>query len=200
MSFVSFPVGNCEAVIHGLLDGIPTVNTLGAKFISGSPTSTDGAALAAALEAWWVAELQTSLTTVASIESVTVYDLSSPSGWVANVTAHHAGTGGGTAVPNNVAMTITFQTAQRGRSFRGRNYLGGLATAVLADQKTWASGAISIGNNAYGALPTAMAAVGFNHEVLSRRTGKAQRLVGVSTGVLNYRANAPVHTIRGRLK
>lgn len=42
------------------------------------------------------------------------------------------GSDGGFALPNNVAYTVTFLTAQRGRSFRGRNYVTGMTDGDLS--------------------------------------------------------------------
>jgi len=39
----------------------------------------------------------------------------------------------GTVLPNNSSYTVTFNTAARGRSNRGRNYIAGLNTAAMVD-------------------------------------------------------------------
>lgn len=47
---------------------------------------------------------------------------------VLNVSPPVAGSGIATPLPNNVSYTITFLTAARGRSSRGRNYIAGFTT------------------------------------------------------------------------
>jgi hypothetical protein len=200
MSFIPFPAGTVEAVLKGTVDGIPWVNIIGGKFTAGAATVGDGSNLALALNAWWVAEIAPMVVVgLCDIREVDVYDLSSSSGWVAADPDAHDGTHAAPMVPNNVCQTVTFQTASRGRSYRGRNFIGGLATAFLADQKTWSASQVSALNGAYAALPTAMTGVGFDHVVLSRFTAHAPRALGVATVVTGYRANAPVHTMRRRL-
>lgn len=200
MAFIPFPTGCVEAVLKGTVDGIPWVNVIGGQYITGAATVGDGSNLALALNAWWVANIAPLVVTgLCDIREVDVYDLTSSSGWVATDADAHDGTHATPMVPNNVAMTVTFQTANRGRSFRGRNFIAGLASALLQDQKTWSATAISAMDGAYAALPTAMTGAGFHHVVLSRQTGHAPRTTGVATIVANYRANVPVHTMRRRL-
>jgi hypothetical protein len=49
------------------------------------------------------------------------------------VTPPIGGSVGGTVLPNGTAYTVTFNTAARGRSNRGRNYIAGLNTAAMVD-------------------------------------------------------------------
>lgn len=59
-------------------------------------------------------------------------------GFVVNneVTPPVTGSDNGDPAPNQIAYTITFKTNSRGRSFRGRNYIAGLNSNVLATANT----------------------------------------------------------------
>lgn len=200
MAFIPFPAGCVEAVLKGRVDGIPVVNTIGARYLSGSATIGDGSNLAAELISWWHTNIAPLVSaTLVILDEVTVYDLTSASGWVANDPDPHPGTGSAASVPNNVAMTVTFSTALRGRSYRGRNYVPGLPSGALVNQLAWDTAITSAVEGAYTALPTAMNSVGFGHVVLSRHADHAPRTLGVATTVSGYRANAPIATMRRRL-
>lgn len=200
MAFIPFPVGTVEAIFHYFLNGIPVANSLGFATVGGAPaTVTDGQNLANALNTWANLNLADWQSENLVYSDCTVYDLTSAGGWVANETNSGPGSITTGTPPNQVSMTVTFQTANRGRSFRGRNYIVGLPEADLQDPKTWGATIIGKMVNAFAALPPAAAAVGFGHVVLSRNAGGHPRVVGVATPVLTYRVNAPVYTQRRRL-
>jgi hypothetical protein len=92
-----------------------------------------------------------------------------------------AGTDGGTANANNVAWTIKFLTGNIGRSFRGRNQIGGYTHNQMDDANhvklSYALSMIDV----YNAIKTAIETAGGAMCVLSRRADNAQRPVGIGT-------------------
>jgi hypothetical protein len=73
-------------------------------------------------------------------------------------------------MPNNVALTVSFRTAFRGRSRRGRNYVVGLVQSqVVVNTITAAVAASWI--DAYEAVGTAVSGTGFTWVVASRFSG-----------------------------
>lgn len=87
--------------------------------------------LGAAAAAWWVANIAPNVSQELSLVQVISTDLTtqtSPSVTV-NVSPAEPGTRVQASEPNNVAICISFRTALRGRSFRGRNYISGLGVS-----------------------------------------------------------------------
>lgn len=85
------------------------------------------------------------------------------------------------SVPNNVTYAITFQTASRGRSFRGRNYVPGIPLAAIVGTE--------IGDTLRGQLLTGYSnlrnLVGtsktWDQQVVSRFHNNVPRTTGVAT-------------------
>jgi hypothetical protein len=90
-------------------------------------TEADMTALAGDIVDWWQAGLALQLTTALSLQNVTVTDLKSATAASITYTTGLPDTGVGTddPLPTNVAMCVSFRTAGRGRSSRGRNYVVG---------------------------------------------------------------------------
>lgn len=199
MPFVPFGPGVVEADFQMTLSGIPVEITQGYRLISGAASPIDGASLGAVLSGWWNTELSTNLNVDCTLVNIQINDLTSAAGWQANVFNGTAGSQGGTVLPNQVAMTVTFETASRGRSYRGRNYVPGLIQADLQNPYTFNAARVAGINSVYNNLQSVVAAAGWQSVVLSRVAGGVPRVLGVTTPIVNIRANAPLATIRGRL-
>lgn len=90
-----------------------------------------------------------------------------------------AGTSASPSLPNNVAYCVSFRTAGRGRSSRGRNYIAGLSeTHVTANNLSGT--VISTFLAAYSAFSAACEADGFNWVVLSRFQNGQPRQAGLT--------------------
>ena len=115
------------------------------------------------------------------------------------ISGTHDGTQAGVAVPNNVAMSVTLKTALRGRSYRGRNFIGGLPAAALTNPSFWNPTIQAAVDNAWIQLGLAGVAAGFTHSVLSRANNGVRRTVGVAVHIETYIARLPVATMRRRV-
>lgn len=84
--------------------------------------------LANALATWWEDFMAPGLTSSLSLTGVGVTDLTTNTspGIFHPVVPNVPGEGGSPALPNNVALCVSFRSAFRGRSARGRNYVVGL--------------------------------------------------------------------------
>ena len=104
-------------------------------------TDTDMAALADALDAAVVSALKSSLATAVAYSGVDVYDIRTVGGNVVYNT-DGIGTGSDTAepLPVNLAIVVTLRTQTRGRSGRGRVYVGGFSEDKF-DGEVWSAGA-----------------------------------------------------------
>lgn len=126
MPFVPGPdVAQVELVMS--LDGQIIENTL--YFQSSADLSIELMGdLANALLGWWEDQIAPGVSESLALTQVVVTDLSTQTSPGILVPAVPAITGDGTspALPNNVALVVSFRTAFRGRSSRGRNYVAGL--------------------------------------------------------------------------
>lgn len=200
MTFIPFSDA-VEAVVQMTLGGIPAVMTLGFVDISGGGiTPTGMGILGGALHDWLFTDFKPAVASSVDFLNIHLTDLDSVSGPVVDTPLGFVGTGTGAAVPNQVAMTVTFNTALRGRSYRGRNYVGGIPASNLLNPYQWNSSVVTGFDGIYGDMAGRVDAVSWQHVVLSRYLDKAPRLIGHSEPVLGYRANAPVYTQKRRLK
>lgn len=105
---------------------------------------------------------------------------------------------GGALNPNNVAAVLSLRTGLRGRSFRGRTYIGGqlegnnIGDEINADY-------IEDVLDAYDQFQSLMLTAGFTWVVASRYSNNAPRLVGVTTTISELRMNTRIDTQRRRL-
>jgi|SRR5215204_1884785 len=102
------------------------------------------------------------------------------------------------ALPNNVALCITFFTDLAGRSFRGRSYMPGLSEAhvILSEISTIQATAFA---NVYIELVDALSLAGFELVVTSFQSGLAPRVAAVSTPITAVGVNTTVDSQRRRL-
>jgi len=158
--------------------------------------------LAEELAALWEAEIMPALSFNLTLVAVTATDQetsTSPS----YVHVVSPAVGGGQAqesASNNVAACVTFLTAQRGRGGRGRNYLAGIPEDSL-DQNTLSPTFMSAIISGYEAIGTALAALSFNHAIVSfQQEGAPAFTGGVPKLVTGYRfADNVVDSQRRRL-
>lgn len=133
MPFVPAP-GTTEVELRFNLSGENAENTL--YFNKAVDwTAAEMTALAADLVTWWVAGPATQLSTSVALLSLHCSDLSSDVGAVIDysVGLPSGGTEAVEGMPNNVAPCISFHTGVRGRSARGRNYIGGIGITKVTE-------------------------------------------------------------------
>lgn len=155
--------------------------------------------LHAALLQWWEDYIMAQLNQTVTAVDITSYDMTSSSGFVVT-TPFAAGVIGANAsppAPLNAAMTVTFRTTVRGRSGRGRNYLGGWGENQL-DQRLFVAGTVSAIQSGYSLLPGDIAATGADHVVASLYSGGAPRTAGITYLVTEYDANVVIYSQRKR--
>lgn len=155
-----------------------------------------------ALISWWDTQFQPITSDTMSLVEVFVTDLTTDTSFTVSDTAGLPLTGASTteALPANVAHCVSFRTAQRGRSARGRNYVAGMTEAdtngslisstIVADHVT-----------AYTILLGAGAFVpGLEWVVVSRFHNGAPRVAGLAIPITNVLSvDAVVDSQRRRL-
>lgn len=167
-------------------------------------------ALAALVETWWEDNVQAHLSSDIELNEVFATDLTSSTGPVSSFTTGLplGGTVGVEAEPANVAPCISFKTANRGRSFRGRNYIPGIPGTFVAGNHMsgeWMADMV----DAYEALNAAVSGESWVHVVISRFSGSTivdgkkiptPRVAAVVTPVTTYSfVDDVVDSQRGRL-
>jgi hypothetical protein len=92
-------------------------------------------------------------------------------------------------LPNNNSLTVSFRTALRGRSFRGRNYIVGIVQDQLAGANILSDATVTAWQDGYNALKAMAADLGLQWVVVSRFSGvdgdgkPIPRVAGVTTPV-----------------
>lgn len=136
------------------------------------PDPTNMEALGVDIVDWWSGGLQPLQNLAVSLREVVITDMTTATG--PQVT--HIGPlpldGDVTeeALPQNDTLCISFRTANRGRSFRGRNFFVGLSRTQYIDNDA-TGGFIDSYTTAYEALLGGAATAGWNWVVASRFSG-----------------------------
>lgn len=126
---------------------VPAVNTLKAElrytkeaqqcenvlyFVgSAGVTPTLATTLGNNLIGWWNTNMKTRTAADMTLREVYITDMSNATSFTVSITTGlpSAGTDAGESLPSNVALCVSFRTANRGRSGRGRNYVMGMTEA-----------------------------------------------------------------------
>src|SRR3954449_11091714 len=132
MPFVAIP-STLKLLIRGVSDNQPVYNVLHYKYTGTAPAS---AAIITFLNSWLTAHQVQWLAchgpnyTLVGLDGT---DISTPTGGFGTVTVagpSNVGTMTGGAVPNNVALAVSWRTGFVGRRNRGRTFIGGLSTSA----------------------------------------------------------------------
>lgn len=196
------PVENTVMVeLRATLNGEPIENTL-YFFSEDGVTLTNMGVLAAYVDDWWFAEMKSLISPAYVYRETYITDLTTETGPTLTSTANAALTGSnvnGSALPGNVAFALSFRTPNRGRSGRGRNYIGGLTEGDVTANSLATSRADSF-RDAYSAFlsealfPYRWVVVSRYHDGVLRSEGLVQP---VSTVLYT---DLKIDTMRGRLK
>lgn len=197
MAFI--PVPDCvEVVIRGTWGGQIVSITLG--FCKGTEvTETDMDDLADALFDWVTDDLSDLQATTFTWNNINVTNLSSATALSKDYPMTVAGGAIAPTVTNNVTPVITFSTDQRGRSYRGRNYLPGAPSGAMASSVAVTGAFVTSALTAYANLATIIATTVFTHVVISRYTNGAPRTEGIGTPITAYSMDTPTDSQRRRL-
>jgi len=176
-----------------------TENTLYFEGVA-PPTATEMEDIAEQVVAWFAATYDDVVSTATSLTMVRVTDLTTQSSpGIEYVTGlPDAGANADAPLPNNVTATVKFLTALRGRSFRGRNYIVGMTESQVNGNLIDAANA-NAWTSRYANLATNIAALGFDHVVVSRISGGVERTTGLTTPVTGYTMDLVIDSQRRRL-
>jgi len=119
-----------QVTIEGRMDGQLTILDLYFQN-SGAVTQLNLGNIASAVSNWIQLQLAPLLSNDWTSLRVKAVDLDTQTGPVSEAPAVFAGGVTSEAAPNNVAACVSFRTAQRGRSGRGRNFVPGIPNSVI---------------------------------------------------------------------
>lgn len=148
----------------------------------------------------WTTFLRPTMTNEVSLSNIKVTDLTTQfsNGIEYSTGLPLAGSSVAPASPNNVTLSVTWVTAFRGRSFRGRTYHIGLKESEVGQNEVTVSYA-GIMAAFYGALFTSVPSTGETMVVVSYREGNAPRAEGLATPIIGISINRTVDSQRRRL-
>lgn len=174
------------------INGAATENCLG-FYIGGADFATSAATICDAWEGsvWGAIRALAPPTTI--LREMYVVDLSAADAPTYTQLAFDetdAGTVLTDSLPNNAALVVSLRTANRGRSARGRNYIGGLAEGTVTNS-VYLSTAIDPILGAYEDCRAALQALGITMVVLSKETGGAPRAAIAPYIVTEYVVTTP---------
>lgn len=182
MAFI--PAPNTALVeLRYLQDNQNVENTLWFENAAGWTEATL-VALGLAIREWWVDNLQGGIGQDVTLREIYVTDQTSATGLSATITSGLPlpGTASTDATTNSNTLCVSFRTAQRGRSYRGRNYVVGLPINAL-DQNTVTAGYRNFVQAAYAALLTVAADQNSQWVVVSKQLNNVPRTVAARTPV-----------------
>lgn len=152
---------------------------------SAQPDSVLAGQLATALVTWWTNNIRLFVSSDMTLTEVFITDISSQEGFTLShvVSPPLAGTAIGESLPSNVALCISFRTAFRGRSGRGRNYVAGCTEANCAGS-FFSTAYVNAMVSAYGLLMGAGNFVpGLGWTIVTRHFNGQPRPIGLSRTV-----------------
>lgn len=200
---MAFTAGNrvCEVHVRGSLDNQRVENTL--YFQHSTDINLDNLALLASdligyVRTDWLAQLPASY----QLRELYLVDLTTATSESYTIPAEPEDIGRlfGVALPNNVTFTVTFITAARGRSFRGRNYWPCLTEADVTNNQLSEARAGLIRNIYTFMVGDSTVSSNWTWGVFSRYQNKVQLNNGVFTACQSARySDTVVDSQRRRL-
>jgi hypothetical protein len=183
MPFV--PAPNVAMVeLRYLWDGQKCENTL--YFLRNEDLTVSALeAIGGAIADWWATNLKPQTSDDVSLNTVFVTDLTTATSPAVEITGGlpQSGAVAEEALPNNVSLAVKFSTVNRGRSFRGRNYILGIIGSVVAANTVSDAFAAAIVDAYEQLLSAAVIGADFTWVVLSRFADNLPREEAVATPI-----------------
>lgn len=197
MAFQAVPQG-VETVIKMTQNSVPYILTFHTD-TGHAVTVTDLDDINSIFDGWITASLAALMFNGTLIHEIVSTDLSVAAGAQRSIVpTTTAGLAGGGAAAGNAALVVSLRTGFTGRSFRGRNYLGGLTQTVQNTATTVTAGYAVAVAAAWQDLIDALNLASFVLSVLSRYTGGALRVVGLLTEIVTVIVNTTLDSQRRR--
>lgn len=166
MAFIPVPHG-ARAVVKFSKGTEEFSNTI--HFTKTDYTEADQQALATAIDAQCTLVNMWAMPTSVNYIGVDVYDARSDTGLIKSaVTNGHNGSASGEALPVNLALVLTLYTESRGRSARGRLYIGGHGEGAWDGSEFLTTTETAV-EDWFGDVVSAAAAIGWTAVIASKQ-------------------------------
>ncbi|HET8671483.1 MAG TPA: hypothetical protein VFM05_12895 [Candidatus Saccharimonadales bacterium] len=199
MAFIPVPQGVqlCFDFVNDTSQNFQFCLTL--KKTTGTPSITDLQNVAGAAATWWSGTLRALLDDSVTLKQTRATDLTVQGGPQHIQTVGTAGSSAGGSMPGHTALVVSQRTAKRGRSFRGRAFVGGFNSSHLADTSRATS--VYAGNlvTAFAGLDTALVAVGFEVVVATKQINGVAVNPAQTNRVITYIVDTAWDSQRRRL-
>lgn len=162
-------------------------------------TSTDLANASAVAASWWSTNLRPLIQNNTVLRQTRATDISVEGGGQSIATVGTAGTNGGILVPLNAALVVSLRTAKRGRSYRGRIYLGGLEQTDLVSETDVAGAYVTSVLAAIAALQSQLDTNSFDLVVASKQHNKVVTNPAETNEVIAATCDSHIDSQRRRL-
>jgi len=136
---------------------------------SGPPLDSDLILVANAAADWWTNHMKVNLSDALTLRQVRVTDMTAQGAPQYILTDGTTGQSSADPLTTGSAAVVSARTAKRGRSYRGRVYLGGLTTDVVQTAADMSGAAASTFGAAFAQLQTELDALGYDTVVASRQ-------------------------------
>lgn len=198
MPFQTVPRG-IKIELNALQNLIPVVNI---HYVQMATAVAEGDLedVAAATAVWYDEDGRNLHHTSYVLQNITCTDVSVESGaqFILTTIANPGGTVAGAATAANAAAVISWRTANTGRSFRGRTFIGGLANANLVTAQTLDSTMVTALGAAAASLIDTLEAIGATLVVVSRFTAGVLRVTALATEIISIIVDNKVDSQRRR--
>lgn len=195
------PAVNCVRVsLEMKWDAQVVVNTL--HFVKGSAVVVaDLALVATAAQNWWNSYARPNVSDTLSLQAVNVIDLTTSSSPSLNqpVSPALVGANATQTMPSNVTAVISWRTAFRGRSARGRYYWPGLVSNQVFNNVEITSAAQLFMTVAAANISGFFSPLGFTQAVVSYYANKLPRATALIQPITSAVVDVFVDSMRRRL-
>jgi hypothetical protein len=187
-----------EVTLNSKQDGVPVVNRWNVD-VGHAVTHTDLTGVFAVVDAWVTSTLKTNQVTSMLYETIVVKDMSVANGeeLIYIPTTPH-GQLAIASLPNSTAVVASLRTANTGKNFRGRSYMGGIPTNAQVDSThisaAYAAGTVSVMTD----LISALSGAGYKLVVLSRWLNKILRVTALATEIISVIVDTTMDNQRRR--
>lgn len=175
------------------------------QYATGTPTASDLNTLSTSLAGIWNTRFAPLVDAGTTLTLTDLQDLSGPTGAYGSSNVSHVGTSSGFALPNNVALVVSWKTTLHYRGGHPRTYLVGLVYSDLVDSRNWSGTKVTATTTAMNSFITDVGALtststgGLSLVMVSYHSHKVLRPNGLPFLITAAAVHTRVDSMRRRL-
>lgn len=140
---------------------------------TGTVEDTDLQQATADGQSWWTSFLKGALASANTLAEIVATNLTSQGAPQFRVNVNEAGTNAGGFTPTSVAVVASHRTAKRGRSYRGRSFVGGIPVTQIDTPTTLAGSTATAFANGFASLRSTLDGHGLDQVVATKQHNNA---------------------------